>query len=52
MVVTLIGLKKIISYIFLISKTKEFGIGITFGFKNTFLKKKIAGVMPFHRKSG
>lgn len=32
----LIDLKKIISYTFLISKTKDFGIGIMFEFKNTF----------------
>ncbi len=48
---TLISLKKIVSYTFLISKTKDFGVKITFGFKITLLKKRIAKARPFHGKA-
>ena len=50
--VPLIDLKKILSYAFLIGITKNFDIGIMFGFKNTLLKKRITGAGPFHGKVG
>lgn len=46
----LIGLKKFISYVFLISKIKDLGVGIIIGFKKTLLKKRIARAMPFYKK--
>ena len=50
MVAILLGLKKIVSYMIPIGKTKNFHVRITFEFKNTLLKKRVFKAMSFYRK--
>lgn len=47
---TFIILNQTILYIFLISKIKDFGVKITFRFKNTLLQLKITRVILFYEK--